>query len=159
MKVKYLKYVPLQAMVEAGLNPNEILFCSILMSFSKDDKELRVGRDNISEAMGVSPSTVKRMLPNLRKKGFVNIASGYKERNANTYYPTKKLKDLYGQNDPINKVNMTHHTPKGYVKKDPVASLAKQHDLLKEYQSDLNSGLPIKDIEKRLHMRIRNKNK
>jgi DNA-binding MarR family transcriptional regulator len=116
MKVKYLKYIPLQEMIEAGLNPNEILFCSILMSFSKDNKELRVGRDNISEAMGVSPSTIKRMTPSLEKKGYIKTISGYKERNANTYHPTKKLKDLYGQNDPINRVKMTHHTPKGYVK-------------------------------------------
>ena len=40
MKVKYLKYIPLQAMIEAGLNPNEMLFCSILMSFTKDNMRL-----------------------------------------------------------------------------------------------------------------------
>lgn len=122
MKVKYLKYIPLQEMIEAGLNPNEILFCSILMSFCKDNKELRIGRDNISEAMGVSPSTIKRMTPSLEKKGYIKTISGYKERNANTYHPTKKLKDLYGQNDLINKVKMTHHTPKGYVKGGDVST-------------------------------------
>ena len=142
MKVKYLKYIPLQAMIEAGLNPNEMLFCSILMSFSKDNKELRVGRDNISEAMGVSPSTIKRMTPSLEKKGYIKTISGYKERNANTYHFTKKLKDLYGQNDPINRVKMTHHTPKGYVKGGDVStSLEVSPPLTQENIDDIDFAL------------------
>ena len=117
MKVKYLKFIPLQAFVELGLKPTEILFVSILVSFSKDDKTLRAGLDNISEAMGVSRNTVKRLIPRLKDKGLISVHSGYKERNANTYYPTDKLKGLYRQNVPISIDKKSAHTPKGYVTK------------------------------------------
>ena len=85
MKVKYLKYVPLQAMVEAGMDEKEIILANVVMAFSRDDKELRAGFDNIAEAVPSSNRTVRRTLESLQKKGFVNIASGYKQRNANTH--------------------------------------------------------------------------
>ena len=139
MKVPYIKYIPLQKFVELGLTPTEIIFVSILVSFTKDDKTLRVGQDNLSEAMGVSPATVKRLIPKLKDKGLISVVSGKAQRNANVYYPSTKLMSLYGQNDLINKVKMTNHTPKGYSKEDPIVSLAKQYGLLKEYQSDLEN--------------------
>ena len=139
MKVPYIKYMPLQKFVELGLNPTEIIFVSILVSFSKDDKTLKAGLDNISEAMGVSPATVKRLIPKLKNKGLISVVSGKAQRNANVYYPSTKLMSLYGQNDLINKVKMTNHTPKGYSKEDPIVSLAKQYGLLKEYLSDLET--------------------
>ena len=110
MKVKYLKYVPLEAMIELGLNMNEVVFCSILMAFSKDDKDFRAGSKNISESMGVSGSTIKRIVTSLQKKKLINVASGFKQRNANTYYPTSKLKALYSQNGLIDKTKMVPHT-------------------------------------------------
>lgn len=110
MKVKYLKYVPLQAMIELELNMNEVVFCSILMAFSRDDKDFRAGAENISESMGISGSTIKRIVTSLQKKKLINVASGFKQRNANTYYPTSKLKALYSQNGLIDKTKMVPHT-------------------------------------------------
>ena len=110
MKVKYLKYVPLQAMIELELNMNEVVFCSILMAFTKDDKDFKAGSKNISECMGVSGSTIKRVVTSLQKKKLINVASGFKQRNANTYYPTPKLKALYSQNGPIDKTKMVPNT-------------------------------------------------
>lgn len=153
MKVKYLKYIPLQEMVEAGMDEKEIILANVVMAFSKDDKELRAGFDNIAEAVPSSNRTVRRTLESLQKKGFVNIASGYKQRNANTYYPTKKLKSLYGQNGHINKAKLATHTPKGYVKKPEGFSLAKNYGLLKEYQSDLENFNESYALE-RLNTRI-----
>ena len=136
MKVPYLKYIPLQKFVELGLTPTEMLFVAILVSFTKDDKTLRVGQDNLSEAMGVSPATVKRLIPKLKDKGLISVVSGKAQRNANVYYPSTKLMAQYG---PIDRPKMVHHTPKGYSKEDPIVSLAKQYGLLKEYQSDLEN--------------------
>ena len=159
MKVKYIKYFLLEELVELGLSMNEVVFANVLVSFHKDDKVLRAGQENISEAMGVCGKTIGRIAIKLRDKGLISIVSGKAQLNANTYYPSTRLLGLYRQNVSINKDKKSNHTPKGYVKKDPVASLAKQHDLLKEYQSDLNAGLPLKDIKQRLEMRIKNKNK
>jgi len=153
MKVPYIKYMPLQKFVELGLTPTEMLFVSILVSFSKDDKTLRVGHDNLSEAMGVSPATIKRLIPKLKDMGLISVVSGKAQRNANVYYPSTKLMGLYGQNDLINRVKMTNHTPKGYSKEDPIVSLAKQYGLLKEYMSDLNNFNEIY-AEQRLKTRI-----
>ena len=136
MKVPYIKYIPLQKFVELGLNPTEIIFVSILVSFNKDDKTLRVGAENLSEAMGVSRNTIKRVVSSLKDKGLISVVSGKAQRNANVYYPSTKLMAQYG---PINRTKMVHHTPKGYSKEDPIVSLAKQYGLLKEYLSDLEN--------------------
>lgn len=139
MKVKYLKYLPLENLVEQGLNPTQILLLGIIVSFNKDDKSLRAGLGNISEALGVSSPTIKRCIPKLVELKLITVVSGKKERNANEYKPTKKLLALYGQNDPIDRVKMTNHTPKGYNKEDSVDALARRHNLLKEYQEDLKA--------------------
>ena len=96
MKVPYIKYIPLQKFVELGLTPSEMLFVSILVSFSKDDKTLRVGAENLSEAMGVGRNTIKRIVSSLKDKGLISVVSGKAQRNANVYYPSTKLMAQYG---------------------------------------------------------------
>jgi len=146
MKVKYLKYIPLQKLVELGLNPTQVLLTTIIISFNKDDKSLRAGLDNISEALGLSGKTVARAIPKLVELKLISVKSGYKQRNANEYLPTAKLKDLYGQNDHINKASygqndhidmdkMTIHTPKGYViPKIDTDALARRYNFGKEHE-------------------------
>ena len=155
MKVKYLKFIPLEKFVELKLSSNEIVFVSILVSFSKDDKTLRAGYNNISEAMPCGPKTVYRIAESLRKKGLINIASGSKERNANTYYPTDKLKGLYRQNVPISIDKKSAHTPEGYVDK-PGEVHRVPPEFNKDYQSDI-SNFSESYALKRLKQRIANK--
>lgn len=137
MQVKYLKYVPLQLMVGHDFTMNEVVFASILMSFNKEDKKLRAGLDNIAEAMGVSGKTIGRIAKSLKSKGFIKIYSGQSQRNANQYNPTPKLTALYGQNVPINKDNVSTHTPKGYVTIPGKVNVPSRYS--KEYQSDLDN--------------------
>lgn len=165
MRVKYLKYLPLESFMELGLSSNEMLFCAVLMSFHKDDKTLRAGFDNIQEALPISKNTLRRIVESLRKKGLINIASGSKERNANTYYPTEKLKKCYAQNGPINMPKMGTHTPskEGYniekSSKTPSGSLerfhtvARNHGFLKQFQQDLKE-YPEQYAIDRLQQRI-----
>lgn len=153
MKVPYLKFIPLQKLVELGLNPTQVLLATIIISFGKDDKTLRAGLDNISEALGLSGSTIKRAIPKLVELKLVTVKSGYKQRNANEYLPTPKLKALYGQNDHINRVKMTIHTPKGYNKEDDVRALARKHNLLKDYEKELEE-YPKDYADKRLKQKI-----
>ena len=135
MKVKYLKYIPLQKLVELGLNPTQVLLTTIIISFNKDDKSLRAGLDNISEALGLSGKTVARAIPKLVELKLISVKSGYKQRNANEYLPTAKLKDLYGQNDHIDMDKMTIHTPKGYViPKIDTDALARRYNFGKEHE-------------------------
>jgi DNA-binding MarR family transcriptional regulator len=151
MQVKYLKYVPLQLMVGHDFTMNEVVFASILMSFSKEDKKLRAGLDNIAEAMGVSGKTIGRIAKSLQDKGFIKIYSGQKQRNANQYNPTPKLTALYGQNVSINKDNVSTHTPKGYVTIPGKVNVPSRYR--KEYQSDLAS-FPESYALQRLQYRI-----
>tara|TARA_R100000541_G_scaffold42394_1_gene49705 strand:+ start:4598 stop:5056 length:459 start_codon:yes stop_codon:yes gene_type:complete len=116
MKVKYLKFVPLQNLVEEGLTMNEVVFVSILVSFTKDDKTLRAGQDNLAEAMGITGKTISRIASSLKRKGLISVISGKAQRNANTYYPSIRLMSLYGQNVPIDRDKKSNHTPKGYSK-------------------------------------------
>ena len=95
MKVPYLKFIPLQKLVELELNSTQIILVSIIVSFAKDSKSLRAGRDNIAEAVPASASTVKRDLNDLVEKGLIKKISGEKQRNANEYIPTKKLLSIY----------------------------------------------------------------
>jgi DNA-binding MarR family transcriptional regulator len=151
--------------MELGLNSNEMLFCAVLMSFHNDDKTLRAGFDNIQEALPISKNTLRRTLESLRKKGLINVASGSKERNANTYYPTEKLKACYAQNGPINMPKMGTHTPskEGYIieKSSEMLSehlegfhkVAKNHGFLKEFQQDLQQ-YPEQYAIDRLQQRI-----
>ena len=125
MRINYYKYFPLGKFMDLDLDANEMLFCAAVMSFSKDDKTLRAGYDNIAAAVPCSARTLRRVVESCRKKGLVNVASGAKERNANTYYPTDKLKSLYGQNGHINKAKMATHTPskEGYNTEDDAIKL------------------------------------
>lgn len=139
MQVPYLKFIPLQKLVELGLNPTQVLLVTIIISFGKDDKTLRAGLDNISEALGLSGSTIKRAIPKLVELKLVSVKSGYKQRNANEYLPTPKLKALYGQNDRIDRVKMTTHTPKGYnINKNDDDALARRLNFVKEYETYKN---------------------
>ena len=133
MRINYYKYFPLGKFMDLGLDANEMLFCAAVMSFSKDDKTLRAGYDNIAGAVPYSSRTLRRVVESCRKKGLVNVASGVKERNANTYYPTDKLKSLYGQNGHINKAKKANHTPskEGY---NTGEAAFKQHPLQKKYE-------------------------
>lgn len=153
MKIKYLKYVPLQQFVELGLSANQILLASAVMSFYKDDKILRVGYKKLGQAIGVSYKTIERDTDKLSALGLINIKSGYAEMNANEYTPTPKLISLYRQNVYINADKKSTHTPskEGYNREGDPASLAKQYNLHKEYMSDLELGY---DAEKRLYQRL-----
>lgn len=165
MRVKYLKYLPLQSFMEFGLSSNEMLFCAVLMSFHNDDKTLRAGFNNIAEALPISVRSIPRVVESLRKKGLVNVASGSKERNANTYYPTEKLKACYSQNGINNIAKMAAHTPskEGYIieKSSEMLSehlegfhkVAKNHGFLKEFQQDLQQ-YPEQYAIDRLQQRI-----
>ena len=138
MDIPYIKYIPLKNLRDQGLNSNEILIAGIIVSFNKTDN-LRAGYSNIAEAIGTSPKTAQRAINNLKDKKLIIVKSGYKQRNANEYIPTKKLLALYGQNDHINMAKMTTHTPKGYNKEDTPSSLAKKEGFSKEYQEDLKA--------------------
>ena len=153
MKIKYLKYIPLQQFVELGLSANQILLASAVMSFYKDDKTLRVGYKKLAEATGIPVRTVRRDMATLANIELIIIKSGKAKRNANEYFPTKKLKDLYGHGGHINMVTVANHTPskEGDNREGDPASLAKQYNLHKEYMSDLELGY---DAEKRLYQRL-----
>ena len=152
MKVKYLKYIPLQKMVEAGMDEKEIILANVVIAFSKDDKKLRAGFDNIAEAVPSSNRTVRRTLESLQEKGFIYIASGYRQRNANTYYPTKKLKGLYGRSGHINKAKLATHTPKGYnSKEDYLKSLPHKDKDMAAFQLETGKTIPeVKEMLKKL---------
>jgi len=158
MKIKYLKYIPLQQLVELGLSANQILLASAVMSFYKDDKTLRVGYKKLAKAVGISEPTAFRAMTKLAELQLVNVKSGQADRNANEYTPTLKLIGLYRQNDVIDNVKMANHTPskEGDNREGDAASLAKQHNLHKEYMSDLELGY---DAEKRLYQRLALKQK
>ena len=153
MYIKYLKYIPVQKLVEQDLSPTQIMIASTIISFHKTGN-LRVGYASIGEALNIGSSTVKRNIKPLVDKKLVYVKSGYKERNANEYIPTAKLLALYSQNDPINTVKMTAHTPKGYSKEDTLSSLAKKEGFSKEYAEDLKNYNP-EYAEDRLHKRIK----
>jgi len=142
MKVKYVKYFLLQELVELGLSMNEVVFVNVLVSLRNDKKVLRAGQDNISEAMGVCGKTIGRIAISLKEKGLISIVSGYAKRNANTYYPKKKLLDLYRQNVHINIDKKSTHTPKGYVKGNSSPSLKEgSSSPTLEKPEDLNSEI------------------
>jgi DNA-binding MarR family transcriptional regulator len=156
MQVKYLRYIPVSKLVEQGLNPTQLLLAAIIVSFHTDEKSLRAGLGNISEALGLSPKTIQRAMPKLIEQKLITVISGYKERNANEYKPTKKLLALYGQNDRINMDKMTTHKPKGYIKENDAAALARRHNFQKEYEQDVKA-YNEEYAEKRLKRRIEQK--
>ena len=158
MKVPYLKFIPLQKLVELGLNPTQVLLATIIISFGKDDKTLRAGLDNISEALGLSGSTIKRAIPKLVELKLVTVKSGYKQRNANEYLPTPKLKALYGQNDHINRVKMTTHTPKGYIKKKEEGTFSVPPSFSQRYKEYVE-GYSQEYADKQLKRYLENVNK
>jgi len=153
MQVKYLKYIPVSKLVELGLNPTQLLLAAIIVSFNSDNKSLRAGLGNISEALGLSAKTVQRAIPKLIELKLITVISGYKERNANEYKPTKKLLALYGQNDRINMDKSSTHKPKGYIKENDAAALARRHNFQKEYEQDVKA-YNEEYAQKRLEQRI-----
>lgn len=155
MKVKYLKYIPLQALIELGLNSNQIILAAIVMSFYKDDKKLRVGYDKLSEASGIPARTVRRDMAILANTKLVTNNSGYKERNANEYIPTKKLIALYGHRGHIDIAKMATHTPskEGYNRETDADALARRHGFTKEYAAD-QKLFGIENAKARLDQRI-----
>ena len=155
MYIKYIKYIPVQKLVELDLSPTQMMIAATIISFHKSGN-LRVGYASIGEALNIGSSTVKRNIQPLVEKKLVYVKSGYKERNANEYIPTAKLLALYSQNDPINTVKMTAHTPKGYSKEDTLSSLAKKEGFSEDYQKDLKL-FGKEQAEKRLKQRINSK--
>ena len=160
MTVKYLKYIPLQEFVKLGLSANQILFCSIVMSFYKGDKKLRAGYRNIEEALPCTGKTIERDADKLSVLGLINIKSGYAEKNANEYTPTPKLIGLYRQNVSINTDKMSTHTPskEGYNRETDADALARRHGFTEEYASD-QKLFGIDNAKARLNQRIAIKQK
>lgn len=123
MNVKYLKYIPLQALVDLGLNPTQYMLASIVVSFYKEGKPLIDSFEGLAKAVGVgSKTTAKNAMYHLRDLELVTIESGFKKRNANQYAPTKKLVELFGidrtksnlsknKNCSIDRTKIVHNTP------------------------------------------------
>ena len=153
MYIKYLKYIPVKKLVDLDLSPTQMMIATTIVSFHKTGN-LRVGYASIGEALNIGSSTVRRNIEPLIDKKLVYVKSGYKERNANEYIPTKKLLALYGQNEHIDTVKMTAHTPKGYNREDQSSSsLAKKIGFTKEYekyQKDFSTEYADKMLQRKI---------
>jgi len=156
MKVPYQSYLPQQKLVEMGLTPSQILLAGVIGSFSKQDKPCIDSYKGLGESCNISSRTCQRDIAKLAILGLITIKSGSKTRNANQYFATKKLKALYGQNGYNNIAKMAKNNPskEGYNTQGDAASLAKQHNLEKEYLDDV-AGFNEDYAKARLKQRIK----
>ena len=160
MHIKYLPYMPISKMVELNLSPSQMLLCGIIVSFNKDNKSLRAGYSKIGKAINVSGKTVERDIKKLLDLKLITVKSGKKERNANEYKPTKLLLSLYGQKVSINIDKLSNHrsSKEDHNKPSYAASLAKQHNFVKEYQQDLkdfNEEYALQRLEYRINIKTK----
>ena len=149
MYIKYLKYAVVQPLVELGLSPSQLLLANIIISYSKQDKPLIGGYTTLGKLINVSGKTVQRDVKKLQDLKLVGVKSGRFKRNANQYFPTKKLKSLYGQNVRINMDKKSANTPKGYYsKEDYLKSLPHKEKDMAEFQ--LSVGKSIHEVKEML---------
>ena len=156
MYIKYLKYAVVQPLVELGLSPSQLLLANIIISFSKEDKPLIGGYTTIGKLINVSGKTVQRDIIKLQELKLVRVKSGRHTRNANQYFPTKKLKGYvtqspqsYRQKVRIDMDKKSANTPKGYYsKEDYLKSLPHKEKAMAEFQ--LSVGKTIDEVKEML---------
>tara|TARA_R100000734_G_C3219916_1_gene31830 strand:- start:46 stop:531 length:486 start_codon:yes stop_codon:yes gene_type:complete len=157
MYIKYLKYAVIQPLVELGLSPSQLLLANIIISFSKEDKPLIGGYTTIGKLINVSGKTVQRDIIKLQEHKLVGVKSGRFKRNANQYFPTKKLKrymthspQSYRQNVRIDIDKKSANTPKGYYsKEDYLKSLPHKEKTMAEFQ--LSVGRTLDEVKEMLN--------
>jgi DNA-binding MarR family transcriptional regulator len=104
--IKYIPFLPIAALSELKCSSDEMLISGIVASFAKEGKPLICSYDYLAQQLNISNSTTKRVVKKLVEKGLITKDSGLKERNANKYYATSKLKKIYNLNDSV-KMNLS----------------------------------------------------
>ena len=152
MYIKYLKYAVIDALVQLGLTPSQLLLANIIISFSKEDRPLIGGQQTLGKLINVSGKTVQRDVKKLQELKLITVKSGRHTRNANQYMPSKKLKGLYGQNVRINMDRKSTNTPKGYYSnEDYLKSLHHKERSMADFQLQMGKTIPqVKEMLKKL---------
>ena len=124
-------WIPPKIWTNGGLSLVEKAILATVFSFQQNDLDFFQSNATISENIGVSPSTVKRAMHNLRSMGMLTQSSSFDGRKRKLCVPDGVQNDLSdGSKRPTSKVKKTRqkgqNEPAGGSKRPSINNLTKQ---------------------------------